>query len=314
MIKRFSVTVVLFFVLTLSLFAGKADEKKLLALVPAAADSVLSVDLSAWFAMPAVKRGMAESPEIALLKKKTGLTPENIKALVFWGREGAWTLLVSADKPFDPVKFFAAPEYVCRKSVIEGADVYTVSSPKAATGKKQKRKRQNSFCVTVLPNNVTAFFQDTAQATTCLKLLKGKKGYAFPAAVEGTVRGVIGKGHGFEKAVISCAMTGAAKDVFSATFRVTLPTAQQAEEMRGQGMLMLNLLLIQSMKNAPELAADLAKQINFDVKDQDIIIKADLPAALIERLSKYAAQKKNSPKPRKPKAAPQKKTLPQSNK
>lgn len=299
--KRFSVIAALCFVLTLSLFAGKTDEKKLLSLVPPTADGVLSIDLSAWLSLPSVKKGLTGSPDVSILKKRTGLTPDDIRALVFWGQEESWALLVSTQKPFNPAAFFKAPEYLCKKSIVEGKTLYTVSSPKARPKKKRRRKRQDSFCVTVLSDNVTAFFQDPLQASACLKLMKGKKGYTFPAGINGSFKGIISKAHGFEKAVISCAMTGAAKDAFTGTLRLTLQSAQQAEEMRGQAMLMLNLLLLQSMKDDPELGADIMKQFKFDVQNSDIILTAELPAPLLERLSKYALKKKQK-KAAKPKA------------
>ena len=40
-----------------------------------------------------------------ILKKRTGIAPEDIGALVLWGQGESWTLLVSAKKPFNDCKY-----------------------------------------------------------------------------------------------------------------------------------------------------------------------------------------------------------------
>lgn len=292
MVKRFSVIVVLCCLLTISLFAGSAAEKKLLSLVPANADGVLSIDLGAWLNLPAVRKTLTESPDISILKKRTGLVPTDLNGAVFWGSKGAWTFLVSTKKPFDPAKFFKAPEYICKKTTVDGKTLYTVTTPKIRSGKKGKKTRQYSFCVVMLTPGVTAFFQDPVQASVCLKAMKKPQGYTFPGNIKGSVRGFIAGGKEFDKLTVSCFMAGPQKDVFCGTLRITFASAQQAEEMRGQAMLMCNLLLIQSMKDNPELGTELMQQLNFDVQGTDVVLTVKLPPELMERLGKYAAKQK----------------------
>lgn len=295
--KRFSVIIALCFVLTLSLFAGSADEKKLLALVPAAADGVISVDIAAWSALPAVKKGLTESPEVALLKKRTGLAVEDISSLICWGQDSTWSVLVSTKKPFDPAKFFTAPNYTCTKSTVSGRTLYTVTSAlQSRSGKKRKRARSNSFCVTVLSKNVSAFFSNAADAQVSLAAMKGKTGFAFPANLKGSVKGIFNGGNEINKAVLSGMMTGPAKDTFSGMLSITVPSEELAEQMRGQVMLLFNMFLLQGMKDAPELASDLMKQCRFDVKKSDVIISVQLPTALLDRLGQYFSRKSSSRK------------------
>ena len=139
--KRFSVIIALCCLLMFSLFAGSAAEKKLLSLVPANAEGVLSIDLDAWLALPAVRKSLTESPDVSILKKRTGLVPSDLNGAVFWGSEGAWTLLVSTKKPFDPAKFFKAPEYICKKTTVDGKNLYTVTPPKVRPRKKGRKPR-----------------------------------------------------------------------------------------------------------------------------------------------------------------------------
>lgn len=290
--KRFSVIIALCCLLMFSLFAGSAAEKKLLSLVPANAEGVLSIDLDAWLALPAVRKSLTESPDVSILKKRTGLVPSDLNGAVFWGSEGAWTLLVSTKKPFDPAKFFKAPEYICKKTTVDGKNLYTVTPPKVRPRKKGRKPRQNSFCVVMLTPGVTAFFQDPVQASACLKAMKKPQGYTFPRNLKGSIRGFVARGKGFEKVVLNCSMTGPKKDTFFGTLCVTFPSAQQAEEMRGQAMLMCNLLIIQSMKDNPELGTELMQQLKFDVQGADLVLTVKLPAELMERVGQYAAKQK----------------------
>ena len=135
--KRLSVIVALFFCLTLSLFAGKADEKKLLKLVPAGAEAIVSVDTTDWLTLPALKKGLAESPDVALFQKKTGLRPEDLGAALFWAKEETWALVTLWKKPFSPEKLFRAPDFLCSKVTMNGETLYNVTSVKPV--KKKKR-------------------------------------------------------------------------------------------------------------------------------------------------------------------------------
>jgi hypothetical protein len=290
--KRLSVIVALFFCLTLSLFAGKADEKKLLKLVPAGAEAVVSVDITDWLTLPALKKGLAESPDAALIRKKTGVSPDDLSAALFWAKEDTWALVIQVKKPFEPEKLFRAPDFRCVKVTAEGETLYNVSSVKPVKVKKVQKKPV-SFWIGRLPGNTVVFSQDAAMISQALKEMKSNpKGFVFPADVTGSLRGVVKGGQlPMQQLLIGCQMTGKERDAFSGVLHAAMNSQQEAEQMQGQAMLMCNLLLVQLMQNEPDLAADLMKQLKFSVKENVISLNVVLPGALLDRLGKFAAKR-----------------------
>ena len=290
--KRLSVIVALFFCLTLSLFAGKADEKKLLKLVPAGAEAVLSVDITDWLNLPALKKGLAESPDMALIRKKTGLCPDDLSAALFWAKGDTWAFVISMKKPFDPEKLFRAPDFRCVKVTAAGETLYNVSSVKPVKVKK-KTRQPVAFWIGRLPGNAVVFSQEAVMISQALKEMKSNpEGFVFPADVTGSLRGVVKGGKlPLQQLLIGCRMTGKKRDAFSAVLRAAMNSQQEAEQMQGQAMLMCNLLLVQLMQDEPELATDLMKQLKFSVKDNVISLNVFLPEALLDRLGKFAAKR-----------------------
>ena len=288
--KRLSVIVALFFCLTLSLFAGKADEKKLLKLVPAGAEAIVSVDTTDWLTLPALKKGLAESPDVALFQKKTGLRPEDLGAALFWAKEETWAFVTLWKKPFSPEKLFRAPDFLCSKVTMNGETLYNVTSVKPV---KKKKDRPVAFWIGQMPGNVVVFSQEVAMIGQALKAMKNKPaGFVFPAHVTGSLRGIVKGGKlPLQQLQIGCQMTGAKRDAFSAMLQATMNSPQEAEQMQGQAMLMCNLLLVQAMQNEPELATDLIKQMKFNVTDSVVTLNVLLPGELLDRLGKFAAKK-----------------------
>ena len=290
--KRLSVIVALFFSLTLSLFAGKADEKKLLKLVPAGAEAVVSVDITDWLTLPALKKGLAESPEAALIQKTTGLRPEDLSAALFWAKEDTWALVVQMKKSFEPEKFFTAPDFRCVKVTAEGETLYNVSSAKPVRSRKAA-KQPVRFWIGRLPGSAVVFSQDAAMISQALKEMKNTpKGFVFPADMKGSIRGIVKGGKlPLQQLLIGCQMTGKERDAFSGVLHAVMNSQQEAEQMQGQAMLMCNLLLVQLMQDEPDLATDLMKQLKFSVKENVVSLNVVLPGALLDRLGKFAAKR-----------------------
>ena len=86
MTKRFSLIAVLLLVFCAAAFADRADEAKLLKMIPADAEGVLSADVTDWLAHPVVQKELAGNPELAKFRAKLGAGPEDIGAVAAWGR------------------------------------------------------------------------------------------------------------------------------------------------------------------------------------------------------------------------------------
>ena len=289
--KGFSVIVASFVFLTVSLFGAKADEERLLKLIPVDAQSVLSVDITAVSSHPAFKKGMTESPEINALTKNTGLGPQNIGALTAWGDGESWVILTAWNKPFDPAKAFKAPDFLCGKTQINGKTVYNIVPNNLPAGQKSGTrglKKNHTFWVALLPGNVVAFAKDSTAALRALKSSPAKS-FRFPEKLEGTFRGVFSsESMGLGKSEFSCRMVGPMQRDLSAHLKLGTQSPQMAEQLRGQLLMMLNLVMIQTMQNEAELAGELMKQLKSGISGNDVTFDIVLPGALLERLGKFA--------------------------
>ena len=304
--KGFSVIVASFVFVTVSLFGARADEERLLKLIPVDAKNVLSVDITAVSNHPAFKKGMTESPEINALTKNTGLGPQNIGALTAWGEEGNWVILTAWDKPFDPAKAFKAPDFLCGKTQIDGKTVYNIVPNNLPAGKKSGKrglKKNHTFWVALLPGNAVAFAKDSTSALRALKSAPAKS-FRFPEKLEGTFRGVFeDETMGFGKSEVSCSMTGPMQRDLSLHLKLGTQSPQMAEQIRGQLLMMLNLVMIKTMQNEPELAGELLKQIKSGTQGNKVTFDIVLPGALLDRLIKFAgaqSQKKKMRRSAKP--------------
>ena len=294
MVKRLSAILVLSAALISAAAAAQSDEKKLLDLVPAGSEGVVSVNVTDWFNVPAVRKGLTESREVAALTGKTGLSPLDLGALTFWWKGDEWALLTAWRRSFDPGKCFTAPHFVCGKARIKGITLYHVNSIKKPVPEKKSRKRKKSadlsFWCTVLPGNVVAFFSDSASALRAVAMMKGERGFVFPMQASGSLRGVAKGGKlPVSQALLSCRMTGNKKSDFSGYLSVELNSAEEADNLKAQGMMMCNLMLIQSMQDAPELAAELVQCLRFDSSGKNVSLTASIPGALLKQLGEFAA-------------------------
>lgn len=301
MVKRLSALLVLFAALISA--AAQSDEKKLLDLVPAGSEGVVSVNMTDWTSVPAVRKGLTESREVAALTGKAGLSLLDLGALAFWWKGDDWAFLTAWRKPFDPGKCFAAPHFVCGKARIKGITLYHVNSIRKPVPEKKKSKRKRSaelsFWCTVLPGNVVGFFSDSAAALRAVGMMKGAKGFVFPMQASGSLRGVAKGGKlPVAGALLSCRMTGAQRSDFSGFLSVELNSAEEAANLKGQGMMMCNLMLIQSMQSDPELAAELMRCLRFDSSGSNVSLTAVIPGDVLKRLGEFAAaqaeKRKNS--------------------
>ena len=99
MLKRFFLIALLSFCGAL-LLADKADEARLLKLIPADAEGVLSVDLTDWLTIPAVSKQLA-GPDAARLRKEFGIGAEDLGAFAGWAGGDDWAFLVALRKNVD---------------------------------------------------------------------------------------------------------------------------------------------------------------------------------------------------------------------
>ena len=88
MVKRLSAIIAVLLVLTVSLSASQLLEKKLLGMVPEKSEVVVSADLTDLLNYPAFKKSMAESRDIAVYTKNTGISPVDCGAFLFWAKAG----------------------------------------------------------------------------------------------------------------------------------------------------------------------------------------------------------------------------------
>ena len=87
MVKRLSAIIAVFLALTVSLSAGQALEKKLLGMVPAKSEVVVSADLTELLNYPAFQKSMSESRDIAVYTRNTGISPADCGAFSFGQKE-----------------------------------------------------------------------------------------------------------------------------------------------------------------------------------------------------------------------------------
>ena len=186
MLKRFFLVALLSFCGTL-LLADKADEAKLLKLIPADAEGVLSVDVTDWLTIPAVSKQLKSNTGIAKLRSEFGVGPEDLGAFAAWGAGDDWAVLAAWRKSVTPEQLFKAPHFTCAKATVDGAVFYNIGTVKAIRpgkkGKHGKRKpgKTLNFWLTVLPGNVFCLVQDAAAGSRYLKSVKAAKtGFAYP--------------------------------------------------------------------------------------------------------------------------------------
>ncbi|MBQ7694158.1 MAG: hypothetical protein IJT50_03455 [Lentisphaeria bacterium] len=300
MLKRFFLIALLSFCGAL-LLADKADEARLLKLIPAGAEGVLSVDLTDWLTIPAVAKQLKSNAGIAKLRADFGVGPEDLGAFAAWGGGDDWAVLVAWRKNVTPEQLFKAPHFTCAKATIEGSVFYNISTVKAVKpgkkGKHGKRKHGKTlnFWLTVLPGNVFCFVQDAAAGNRYLKSIAGSKaGFAFPQAVTGSLRGVLkadrrpdlpckGGQFGFQ-------VTRTPKTVLEGILSVTVKSAEEAAQLSSQGMLMTNMMLASAMQDDPDLAVDLVKCLRFNASGPECSLTVKIPGELLERLGEFAAQ------------------------
>ena len=68
------------------------------------------------FQLPALKKGLTESRDVAVFYRNSQLQPADISAITFWMKDENMALLVALKKKFYPEKVFSAPGFICRKS------------------------------------------------------------------------------------------------------------------------------------------------------------------------------------------------------
>ena len=86
-------------------------------MVPEKSEVVVSADLTDLLDYPVFKKSMAESRDIAVYTKNTGISPVDCGAFLFWAKGEKYALLFSFKKAFDPLKAFKAPLFLCRKVI-----------------------------------------------------------------------------------------------------------------------------------------------------------------------------------------------------
>ena len=300
MLKRFFLIALLSFCGAL-LLADKADEAKLLKLIPANAEGVLSVDVTDWLTIPAVSKQLKSNAGIAKLRADFGIGPEDLGAFAAWGGGDDWAVLAAWRKNVTPEKLFKAPHFTCAKVTVEGAVFYNISTVKAIRpGKKSKSGKRKpgktlNFWLTVLPGNVFCFVQNAAVGGRYLKSVKaGKTGYAYPQTVTGSLRGIVKNDRRPDLPVTAARfgffMTRTPKMVLEGILSVTVKSAEEAAQLSSQGMLMTNMMLASAMQDDPDLAVDLVKCLRFNASGPECSLAVKIPGELLERLGEFAAR------------------------
>ena len=113
--KRLSAILLILFALSAVLTANIVDEKRLLNMVPADAEAVVSVNATEWFTLPVVQKSLSESRATSELLRQTGITFTDLTAAVFWSKGSDMVLLGTWKRKFDPEKIFIAPRFICKK-------------------------------------------------------------------------------------------------------------------------------------------------------------------------------------------------------
>ncbi len=287
--KRLSAILLIIFALSAVLAATPVDEKRLLKMVPADAEAVVSVNATEWFSLPVVQKSLSESPAAPEFLRQTGISFTDLTAAVFWCRGGDMALLGIWKRKFDPERIFLAPRFTCKKVQREGRNFYFVKSA-PVPGKKSRRKQTSrEFWVASLPGGVTGFFSSFEMAAGFEKMAKGAKAFVFPASAQGALRAFARGGKlPVKEFALSCSMTGAKRSDFSAFASCECATPEEAAALRSQMMLMCNLMLVQSMQNAPELAAELIQKLKFDVSGNRLFLTVVLPEKMLKELGDFA--------------------------
>lgn len=287
MLKRFFLIALLSFCGAL-LLADKADESKLLKLIPADAEGVLSVDVTDWLTVPAVSRQLKSSSDVAAFRKTYGFGPEDLGAFAGWGKGDDLVVLLAWRKKVTPEQLFRAPNFTCAKTAVEGDVFYNIRKT-GGPGKKA------NFWLTVLPGNVFCFAQDAAVGGRCLKAVKeGKTGFAFPPTVTGSLRGILKKIANRpelpEGAVLGFRATHGPKAVLSGTVAVTMKTPEEAAQLAAQGQTATSMVLIGAMQDDQDLALDLVRCLKFKASGSECTLNVKIPGELLERFGDFAAK------------------------
>ena len=299
MLKRFFLAVLLSFCGAL-LLADRADEEKLLKLIPSDAEGYLSVDVTDWLTIPAVSKRIKDNPETAKLRAKFGVGPEDLGALAGWGRGDDLVVLAAWRKKVTPEQLFKAPDFTCTKVTVEGTVFYNCVSTKfgkpARKSKSGKMKpgKKAKFCLTVLPGNVFCLMKDAAVGGRYVKTIREKKtGIVFPPSLTGSLRGVLKTDRPdlpVSAARLGCRVTHGPKAVLEGFLSVTTKSPEEASQLSSQGMLMTNMMLASAMQDDQDLAVDLARCLKFGASGSDCTLKIKIPGELLERLGDFAAE------------------------
>ena len=294
MVKRLSAIIAVLLALTVSLSASQLLEKKLLGMVPEKSEVVVSADLTDLLNYPAFKKSMAESRDIAVYTKNTGISPVDCGAFLFWAKGEKYALLFAFKKAFDPLKAFKAPLFLCRKVPAESGALYHVKSLKAP--RKAARKagiKEISFYVVPLAGDAVAFFGDEKSASEALKEMKGKRGFSYDSRLKGSFRGIArGGALPVTEALLSCNVRDKKKGDLDIFFSAEFKSAEEAAAANEQISMMVSFLLLQVMQKEPELATELVKCLKFQLQGKQLVLKTVVSGTLLERLGKFLSESK----------------------
>lgn len=288
MLKRFFLAALLSFCGAL-LLADRADETKLLKLVPADAEGVLSVDVTDWLTIPAVSRQLKSNSDVAKFRAEFGIAPEDLGAMTGWGKGDDLVLLLAWRRNVTPEQLFKAPRFTCTKVTVDGTVFYDIRK-KAGSGKKKV-----NFWLTVLPGNVFCFVQDSAVGSRYMKVVKGgKTGFSFPPTVSGSLRGVLKKIANRpempEGALLGLRVTHGPKAVLDGSVSVTMKSSEEAAQLSAQAQAATNMVLIGAMQDDQDLALDLVRCLKFSASGAVCTLKMKIPGELIEKFGEFAAK------------------------
>ena len=308
MVKRLSAIIAVLLALTVSLSASQLLEKKLLGMVPEKSEVVVSADLTDLLNYPAFKKSMAESRDIAVYTKNTGISPVDCGAFLFWAKGEKYALLLAFKRAFDPRKVFKAPLFQCRKVPAESGTLYHVKSLKSPR-KAAKRAGINeiSFYVAPLAGDAVAFFSHEKFASEALKEMKGKRGFSYDPRLKGSFRGIArGGALPVTEALLSCNVRDKKKGDLDIFFSAEFKSAEEAAAANEQISMMVSFLLLQVMQKEPDLATELVKCLKFQLQGKQLVLKTVVRGTLLERLGKFLSEtkKKKSAAKRRKTAAP----------
>ena len=294
MVKRLSAIIAVFLALTVSLSAGQALEKKLLGMVPAKSEVVVSADLTELLNYPAFQKSMSESRDIAVYTRNTGISPADCGAFLFWAKGEKYALLFAFKKAFDPLKVFKAPLFHCRKVPSGNGTLYHVKSLK--TPRKASKRAgisEISFYVAPLSSDAAAFFSDEKFASAALKEMKGKRGFSYDSRLKGAFRGIArGGALPVTEALLSCNVRDKKKGDLDIFFSAEFKSAEEAAAANEQISMVISFLLLQVMQKEPELATELVKCLKFQLQGKQLALRTVVRGTLLERLGKFLSESK----------------------